>query len=106
MKIRIDIDTTPAEVREFFGLPNLKQLQEGLVDSISEHMKKGTAGFDPFTVMKSVWPTQLQTIEALQNALWIASRPVHRLPRKRAVADVSGEMRWGVSSHSLLGSGW
>jgi hypothetical protein len=31
-------------------------------------MKKGTAGFDPFTVMKSVWPTQLQTIEALQNA--------------------------------------
>ena len=68
MKIRIDIDTTPAEVREFFGLPNLKQLQEGLVDSISEHMKKGAAGFDPFTVMKSVWPTQLQTIEALQNA--------------------------------------
>lgn len=29
MKIRIDIDTTPAEVREFFGLPNLKQLQGG-----------------------------------------------------------------------------
>ena len=83
MKIRIDIDATPAEVREFFGLPNLKSLQEGLIDSISEHMKKGTAGFDPFTVMKSIWPTQLQTIEALQNAFADSIKATARTSEKK-----------------------
>ncbi len=83
MKICIDIDATPAEVREFFGLPNLKPLQEGLIDSISEHMKKGTAGFDPFTVMKSIWPTQLQTIEALQNAFVDSIKATARTSEKK-----------------------
>ncbi|MGH8581782.1 MAG: DUF6489 family protein [Gammaproteobacteria bacterium] len=52
MKISIEVDATPAEVREFFGLPDLKPLQEGLINSISENMKTGAAGFDPFTVIQ------------------------------------------------------
>lgn len=70
MKITIDIDATPAEVREFFGLPDLKPLQEEFVDMLRGQMKSGMAGTDALTWMKSLWPAQLQTMEAVQKAFF------------------------------------
>ncbi|MGH8579770.1 MAG: DUF6489 family protein [Gammaproteobacteria bacterium] len=70
MRITIDIDATPAEVREFFGLPNLKPLQEEFVDMLRDQMKSGMAGTDALNWMKSLWPVQLQTMETVQKAFF------------------------------------
>jgi len=39
MKVNIEIDCTPAEAREFMGLPDVSKANEMYVDSISKAMK-------------------------------------------------------------------
>jgi hypothetical protein len=70
MKITIAIDATPAEVRESFGLPDLKPLQEDIVQTLRDNMQKGMQGLDPMTLMASVWPPQMQTLQTMQKVFW------------------------------------
>ena len=72
MKITIDIEATAQEMRDFLGLPNVQPLQDEVMDTIRENMKKGVTGFDALTLMKPMMPTQLQSMEALQKAFWDA----------------------------------
>lgn len=72
MKITIDVDITPRELRTFFGLPDVKPLQDEMLDRIREKMRKGAEGFDPITLMKPLMPQSMQSIEALQTAFWQA----------------------------------
>jgi Family of unknown function (DUF6489) len=53
MKISIDIEATPDEVREFFGWPPIQPLQQELIRVMQENMNKGVAGFEPLSLMKS-----------------------------------------------------
>ena len=39
MKVNIEIDCTPAEAREFMGLPDVSKANEMYVDSLSKAMK-------------------------------------------------------------------
>lgn len=72
MKITIDVDITPRELRTFFGLPDVKPLQDEMLDRIRDKMRKGAEGFDPVTLLKPLMPQGMQSIEALQTAFWQA----------------------------------
>lgn len=72
MKITIDVEATPQEMREFFGLPNLAPLQDDIVNAIRNNMNQGAAGFDPLTLMKPLFPAQMQSMEMLQKSFWDA----------------------------------
>lgn len=72
MKITIDVDITPRELRMFFGLPDVKPLQDEMLDRIREKMLKGAEGFDAVTLLKPLMPQGMQSIEALQTAFWQA----------------------------------
>ena len=72
MKIRIDVDITPEEMRTFLGLPEVKGLQDEIVEDIRRKMREGVTGFDPLTVMKPFLPANLQSVEAMQRAFWQA----------------------------------
>jgi hypothetical protein len=72
MKITIDVDITPRELRMFFGLPDVKPLQDEMLDRIREKMLKGAEGFDAATLLKPLMPQGMQSIEALQTAFWQA----------------------------------
>ena len=72
MKINVEIEATAREVREFFGLPNVQPLHDEIIDQVRENMKKGVTGFDALTLMKPVFPAQMQTLETLQKAFWDA----------------------------------
>ena len=74
MKISIDIDAKPQELREFFGLPNVEPLQQELLDQLREKMLAGAAGFDPVTLLKPYLPEQLRSAADWQRALWDAFR--------------------------------
>lgn len=72
MKIKIDIEATPQELRNFFGLPDLTPLQDEMLDIIRRNMSAGVEGFDPVTLMKPFLPEQMQALSTLQKTLWQA----------------------------------
>ena len=39
MKIKLDLDCTPEELREFFGLPDVRGMQEQLLKEVEERMR-------------------------------------------------------------------
>ena len=82
MKISIDIDATAHEMREFFGLPNVQPLQDEIMETIRDNMKKGVTGFDALTLMKPFLPTQMQSMETLQKAFWDAFTKTGGAPKK------------------------
>lgn len=72
MKVNISIDATAEEMREFLGLPNIRPLQEEMLQTIRQNMQQGTTGFDPLNLMKPLFPAQMQSMEMLQKAFWEA----------------------------------
>ena len=67
MKIKLDIDCTPDEVREFFGLPQLKPLQEELLKEVQERLRANIKAMDPETMLKTWLPATLKGFEQLQE---------------------------------------
>ena len=67
MKIKLDIDCTPDEVREFFGLPQLKPLQEELLKEVQERLRANIKAMDPEAMLKTWLPATLKGFEQLQE---------------------------------------
>ena len=40
MKITVDVDITPEELRSFLGLPNVEHLQEQMLSNAQEYLKE------------------------------------------------------------------
>ena len=72
MKITVNVEATAQEMRDFLGLPNVQPLQEEMLATIRENMKKGVSGFDALKLMQPLLPAQMQSIEMLQKAFWDA----------------------------------
>ncbi len=72
MKIKLDLDATPQELRTFFGLPDLQPLHQEMLDSIREKMSAGVEGFDAASLMKPFLPEGMQSMQALQEQFWNA----------------------------------
>lgn len=72
MKITIAIDTTPEEMRTFFGLPDLGPLQQQWLSQLQEQMQKGVSAFDPSTMMmlNPALAGQMKLFEAMQKSFW------------------------------------
>ena len=75
MKISIEIDATPEEVRECFGWPPMQKFHEELMRIVQENMKKGVSGFDPMTLMQALVPTRFPGAELIQKAFFDALKP-------------------------------
>lgn len=68
MKIRIDVDLSPAEARAFFGLPDVGPMQEELLKTLRERMRAGVEGFDALSLMQPFLTWNLQSLEAMRKA--------------------------------------
>lgn len=68
MKVSVDVDATPEELRRFFGLPDLSPLNEELVATMRQRMQEGAEGYDPFSLMGTGGPA----METLQKMFWNA----------------------------------
>ncbi len=73
MNIKIEIDCTPQEMRDFFGLPNVQSLQAELLEDIQKKWSSGAEGYDPMTLIKPFLPAHLQNLENLQKMFWGAA---------------------------------
>jgi len=67
MKISLDIDCTPDELRGFFGLPDVKPMQEQLVKEVEERIRASLKALDPETMLKTWLPDGLKGFEQLQE---------------------------------------
>ena len=67
MKIKLDIDCTPDEVRDFFGLPQIKPLQEELLKEVQERLSANIKAMDPEAMVKTWLPATLKGFEQLQE---------------------------------------
>lgn len=67
MKIKLDVDCTPDELREFFGLPQLKPVQEELLKEVQERLRANIRAMDPEAMLKTWLPATLQGFEQLQE---------------------------------------
>jgi hypothetical protein len=67
MKISLDIDCTPEELRGFFGLPNVGPMQEALLTEVEERMRAGVKALDPEMMLKTWLPAGLKGFEQLQE---------------------------------------
>ena len=72
MKITVEIDASPQEVRDFFGLPDIQSLQNEILQKLRDDMANGIPGFDPLSLLKPVLPAHMQSMETMQNAFWNA----------------------------------
>jgi hypothetical protein len=52
MKISVDVEMTPEEMRKLFGLPDVEAFQRQLMDDIRERMVAGAEGYDPIKLFQ------------------------------------------------------
>ena len=67
MKIKLDIDCTPEELRSFCGLPDVKPMQEELMKEVAERLRANVKVLDPETMLKTWLPAGLKGFEQLQE---------------------------------------
>jgi hypothetical protein len=57
MKIKIDVECTPEEARSFLGLPDVRPMQDAMMQHAQQRMEEAMAAMDP----ESLWRTWMGT---------------------------------------------
>ncbi|HEX4766441.1 MAG TPA: DUF6489 family protein [Lichenihabitans sp.] len=69
MKCKIEIECTPLEARQFFGLPDVQPLQAKVMAEVEAKMLAEMERFSPDSILKSWLSIFSQTPEQMQAAL-------------------------------------
>jgi hypothetical protein len=72
MKINVEIDCTPEEARTFFGLPDVKPMQERLMKEVEAQTVAAMKAMEPETMLKTWLPASMQGLESIQKMFWNA----------------------------------
>jgi len=70
MKVKIDIECTPEEARSFFGLPDVKPMQDAMMKEVEERLKTNVQAMDPEAMIKTWLPAGIQGWEQMQRMFW------------------------------------
>lgn len=70
MKVNVNIDCTPEEARAFFGLPDLRPMQEAMMVEVQKRMEQTIKSMDPETMLKTWLPASLEGLEQMQKMFW------------------------------------
>ncbi len=69
MKISIDVDLTPKEMRELFGLPDFSGMQQEVINQLQGRIEDGLSGKGVQQLMQAAITGGAQSIEAYQKLL-------------------------------------
>ena len=67
MKITMDVECTPEEPRAFLGLPDVKPMQEQLMQEVQERMAANIRAMEPETMLRTWLPATLKGFEQMQE---------------------------------------
>jgi hypothetical protein len=68
MKVTVEIDCTPVEARQFFGLPDVQPLQDKVMAEVERRMLAEMERFTPETALKTWLTLMPQSAEQMQDA--------------------------------------
>jgi len=67
MKITVNFDLTPAEMRHLFGLPDVEEFQRQLMNDIRERMMSGVEGYDPMKLFQPYMAGTMASWDLMQK---------------------------------------
>lgn len=70
MKVTVNVECTPEEARAFFGLPDVRPMQEAVMAQVQEKIMANIQAMDPESIMRSWNSASMQGMEQLQQAFW------------------------------------
>lgn len=70
MKISMEFDMTPRELRELFGLPDVQPMHQEVMERIREKILKGVDDYDPASFLTAYSAEGARTLQGLQEAFW------------------------------------
>ena len=62
MKIDVNIDCTPEEARTFFGLPDVKPLQEAMLKEVEQRLRASLEAMQPDAMLRP-WLPEMPGLE-------------------------------------------
>lgn len=65
MKVTVNIDCTPLEARQFFGLPDVQPMQEAMMDALQKRMMKEMENYSPDRLFEAWMPLMSANRELL-----------------------------------------
>jgi hypothetical protein len=83
MKVTINIDCTPEEARSFFGLPDVRPMQEALMAEVQKRMEQNIRAMDPEQMLKTWLPASLEGLEQMQKMFWSQMSAAAKGPNSR-----------------------
>ena len=69
MKITMNVDITPEEMRKLMGWPDVQRIQEEALEKIREKMDSGAEGYDPLSLMQPFFAQSANSMESLQKLM-------------------------------------
>ncbi|MEA2935506.1 MAG: hypothetical protein QOD74_2152 [Variibacter sp.] len=75
MKVTFDIECTPQEARQFFGLPDVQPMQKALMQEVQKRMMAEVDRFSPEGLMKSWFSLAPQNTEWFKDFFAGAQQP-------------------------------
>lgn len=76
MKVTIDIDCTPLEARQFFGLPDVQPMQAAVMDAMEKRMLKEMDNYTPEKLFEAWMPVMSANRDLFRNFLNVFSQGV------------------------------
>ncbi len=70
MKFTMNVECTPAEAREFFGLPDIAPMQDRILEEMEARMRDNIQNLAPETFIKTWMPATIQSWGELQKIFW------------------------------------
>ncbi len=67
MKVNVEIDCTPHEARQFFGLPDVQPMQSAVMEKIQQQMMSNIEKVAPETLMQSWFTFDPKLAERFQD---------------------------------------
>lgn len=88
MKINLEIDCTPEELRQSFGLPDLRPMQDAVLEAMQKQMIDAVARSSPEALMRTWMPMFPQSPEQMQQIMGAFFRGL--TPTSRPSPDAQG----------------
>lgn len=73
MKVTINIDCTPLEARQFFGLPDVEPMQKAMMEQLQKQMVGQMKNLNPEEIMKAWLTPGMENFSKFQQAMWGAA---------------------------------
>lgn len=70
MRFQVNLDCTPEEARQFFGMPDILPMQQAMMEELSKRMSEGIQTMEPDVLMKTWVPAIFQGWSQLQQNWW------------------------------------